>query len=393
MRIVGLISGTSVDGIDAALVEVEGEGYGISATLVAGLTQPYDPDLKAQILALCAGQPISLAALADLDDAIAHEFAQAAQRVMAQAGPADLVASHGQTVFHRPVGQSASGETPAPLAYSLQLGRGPTLAQHLGLPTVSNFRQADIAAGGEGAPLVPMVDLALLSHPQQHRCVQNLGGIGNVAYLPPWDRQGTTPPLQVLGWDTGPGNSLIDIAMDTLSKGTLSYDPDGAWAAQGTPCQALIDDWLHHPYFHQPPPKSTGRELFGWDYFQRCYQAAQARGLSPVDLVATLTEFTAATVAQSYRRFLPTLPDQILVCGGGSQNPVLMAGLQAQFPAIPVVATDAAGVSASHKEAIAFAVLGFWAWQRFPSSLPAVTGAKAQVVLGDLHWPLGYATA
>lgn len=390
MRIIGLISGTSVDGIDAALVEVEGEGYGVSATLIDGLTYSYDPTLKAQILDLCAGHPVTLADLADLDDAVAHHFAEAAQQLMARSGPAELIASHGQTVFHRPVGKSAFSAEPATLAYSMQLGRGATLAQRLGLPTASNFRQADIDAGGEGAPLVPMIDVALLSHPQQVRCIQNIGGIANVAYLPPWDAKGHTPPPKVLGWDTGPGNSLIDIAMYALSDGTLSYDQDGAWAAQGTPCQALIDEWLRHPYFHQLPPKSTGRELFGWDYFeQQCRPAAEARGLSPVDLVATLTELTAVTIAQAYRQFLPTLPDQILVCGGGSQNPVLMARLQAQFPRIPVMPTDDAGVSASYKEAIAFAVLGFWAWHRFPSSLPAVTGAKAQVILGHMHWPLG----
>ncbi|MFH7244520.1 MAG: anhydro-N-acetylmuramic acid kinase [Spirulina sp.] len=380
MRVIGLISGTSADGIDVAVVDLEGEGYGLEACLVAGFTESYPDDLRQRILAACAGNPLSLADLADLDEAIAQQFAQVAQQAIDQSGAVDLVASHGQTVFHRPV----QGRQ---LAYSVQLGRGASLARHLGIPTVSNFRQADIEAGGEGAPLVPIVDLCLLSHPQMRRCVQNIGGIGNVTYLPTWDRHPSPQPPAILGWDTGPGNSLIDIAMATLSEGSLTYDVDGAWAAQGIPCLDLIHDWLQHPYLHQPPPKSTGRELFGWDYFQQCQRQAQGRGLGTMDFVATLTAFTAATIAQSYRTFLPALPDAILVGGGGSRNPTLMAYLQDHFPDIPVAPTDEAGVPANDKEAMAFAVLGYWRWQRFPGNLPTVTGATSATLLGDIHYP------
>ncbi|WP_035994596.1 anhydro-N-acetylmuramic acid kinase [Leptolyngbya sp. KIOST-1] len=388
MRVIGLISGTSVDGIDAALVDVGGQGYELSLSLLDGLTWPYPTELQQQILALCAGEAVDLETLARLDDAVAHTFVDAAQALMAQAGPAELVASHGQTVFHRPVGRPAlSHQGPVQLGYTLQLGRGAVLAQRLGLPVVSDFRQADIEAGGEGAPLAPVLDLCLLSHPTEHRCVQNLGGIGNVAYLPPWHRRGSPP--KVLGWDTGPANSLIDIAIYTLSEGSLTYDEDGAWAAQGTPCLALVNDWLEHPYFVQPPPKSTGRELFGWEFFQRCHQEAQRQGLSVVDILATLTEFTAASVAREYRTFLPTLPDRVLVSGGGSHNPVLMARLQAHLPDLPVQPTDAVGLSASYKEAIAFAVLGYWQRQGFAGNLPAVTGASGPVVLGRLSPPAG----
>ena len=389
MRVIGLISGTSVDGIDAALVEISGQGYDIAVHCLDGLTWPYPEHLQRQLLALCAGEPIPLDQLASVDDEVAQVFAAAAQALIAQAGSADLIASHGQTVFHRPVGRPAlPGQDAMRLGYTLQLGRGAVIAQRVGVPVVSNFRQADIEAGGEGAPLVPIVDLCLLSHPTQRRCVQNLGGIGNVAYLPPWDRQGNTPPPKVLGWDTGPANSLLDIAVTTLSEGCLTYDRDGAWAAQGNPCLPLVEAWLEHPYFHQPPPKSTGRELFGWDFFNRCRAQAEAQGLGPRDLVATLTEFTAASVAQAYRAFLPALPDRVLVGGGGSQNPVLMARLQAHLPDIPVQATDAVGLSASYKEAIAFGVLGYWHSQGFPGNLPEVTGAAGPVVLGQLSRPL-----
>jgi anhydro-N-acetylmuramic acid kinase len=387
MRVIGLISGTSVDGIDGALVEVEGQGYNLTLGFVEGQIWPYPPELRQRILQVCAGGALTLEALAELDDAIAQEFARAALSFIHRHGPVDLLASHGQTVFHRPLGGPRRGPSPG-LGYSIQLGRGSEIACQTQVPTVSDFRRADIEAGGEGAPLVPIVDQCLLSHPHQARCIQNIGGIGNVTYLPSWNRQTLASPPPVLGWDTGPGNSLIDIAIQSLSEGCLTYDQDGAWAARGVPCQRLVEEWLDHPYLRQPPPKSTGRELFGWSYFQRCQRAAANQGLNDFDLVATLTQFTAATIAQSYQDFLPALPDAILVCGGGGYNPVLMQYLQDYLPAIPIGLTDGAGMTANYKEAIAFAVLGFWHRQGFPANLPSVTGASKAVILGQMHYPV-----
>jgi len=388
MRIVGLMSGTSVDGIDAVGVDITGQGYDLSITPLASLNHPYSDDLRLAILQLCAGQTTTLENLASLDDAIAQAFTQAAQEVIALVGPVDLIASHGQTVYHRPAPQLGATRVAPPLGYSLQLGRGGVMAHRLGIPTVSNFRQADIDAGGQGAPLVSIVDMCLLSQPDQSRCVQNIGGIGNVTYLPPWDRRTQPLPPKVLGWDTGPGNSLIDIAVQHLSEGAQTYDQDGVWAAQGHPCLELIDQWLAHPYLAQIPPKSTGRELFGWEFFHQCYAQARHHQLAPADLIASLTEFTAASIAQSYRKFLPTLPDQVLIGGGGSCNPVLLERLRAYLHPIPVTTTDdAVGLSAAYKEALAFAVLGFWCWHRVPGNLPTVTGAKSAVVLGHIHYP------
>lgn len=386
LRVIGLISGTSVDGIDSVIASIQGSGYDLQVQVLGGQTWPYPAAMRQQALAVGAGEPISMAALAELDEAIARQFAQAAQALIAQHGPVDLIGSHGQTVFHRPRDRAARSPHPA-LAYSVQLGRGDLIAALTQVPTVSNFRQADIAAGGEGAPLVPPVDLALLSHPTRTRCVQNIGGIGNVALLPAWPRPRTGAPPKVIGWDTGPGNSLIDLAVEQFSAGQQHYDRDGAWAAQGTPCEALVNRWLTHPYFAQLPPKSTGRELFGSDFVQQCLLAAADYSLAPADVLASLTEFTARSIAHSYQTFLPVLPAEVLLCGGGSFNAYLVARLQQHLPEVAIQSTTAVGVPADLKEALAFAVLGYWRDQEFPGNLPSVTGAQRAVVLGQLTHP------
>ncbi len=384
-RVIGLISGTSVDGIDGVVASIRGEGYDLQVEVLGGQTFDYPPSLRQQALAVGAGAAISMVELAELDEAIAHQFAQAAQVLIAQYGPVDLIGSHGQTVFHRPrtTGQRSSPQ----LAYSLQLGRGDLIAALTQCPTVSNFRQADIAAGGEGAPLVPPVDLALLSHPYRTRCIQNIGGIGNVALLPRWPAPRQLPP-KVLGWDTGPGNSLLDLAVEQFSNGQQTYDHNGAWAAQGTPHQSLVGHWLEHPYFAQLPPKSTGRELFGQDFLQQCLTDATAYSLVPADVLASLTELTALSIAQSYKTFLPRLPDEVLLCGGGSHNHYLIDRLRAHLPTVIIQTTTAAGVPADLKEALAFAVLAYWRQQEFPGNLPSVTGAYDTVQLGDVHYPV-----
>ncbi|MBD1844362.1 anhydro-N-acetylmuramic acid kinase [Cyanobacteria bacterium FACHB-63] len=368
MRITGLMSGTSVDGIDAALVEISGSTDDLQATLIAGETYPYPAQLRDRILSVCSGAALSMAELAELDDEIADQFAQAALRIQSNQTPAVLIGSHGQTVFHRPPSDR--------LGYSLQLGRGAVIAHQTKIATISNFRTADIEIGGQGAPLVPAIDAALLRHPIEFRCVQNIGGIGNVTFLPP-----AKSGLPIRGWDTGAGNMLIDLAVQQFSDQT--YDRDGAWAASGTPNQELVDRWLQQDFFQQPPPKSTGREHFGQDYLNTCL--ADAAGLSQADILATLTEFTAASIAHSYKTFLPQLPDRVLVCGGGSHNTYLKVRLQALLPDSIITTTDEAGVNADFKEAIAFAVLAYWRYHGIPGNLPEVTGAPQPVLLGEIH--------
>lgn len=402
MYCIGLISGTSVDGIDAAFVEITGRDIDLQIKLLAGETYPYPSALREQILEVCGGKALSMAELAALDDAIATQFALAAQSIQVGYPPAHLIGSHGQTVFHRPprkqgsrgvgeqgstgVGEQGRGRKIDSefLGYSLQLGRGEVISDLTNVPTVSNFRAADIAAGGEGAPLVPKVDAYLFTHATKYRCIQNLGGIGNVAYLP--SREQPNWEQQVCGWDTGPGNSLLDLAVQKLTNSQQSFDKNGSWAAQGTPCQILVNEWLKQDFFQQSPPKSTGRELFGEAYLNQCWQDAQAYELTPADWLATLTELTIASVVHSYRNFLPQMPNQVLLCGGGSHNLYLRQRLSEKLAGeSEVLTTDEVGVSADFKEAIAFAILAYWRFScSFPGNLPQVTGARQPMLLGDI---------
>ncbi|MEH2161396.1 MAG: anhydro-N-acetylmuramic acid kinase [Nostoc sp.] len=399
-RVIGLISGTSVDGIDAALVEISGTELDLKVELLAGETYPYPSELREKILAVGAGVAISMAELAEIDDAIAIVFAQAAQNIQLGHQPATLIGSHGQTVYHRPpvlrgeqnrreilISDSSRAKEPAtanstPLGYSFQLGRGALIAHLTGITTVSNFRVADIAIGGHGAPLVPRVDAYLLSHPEERRCIQNIGGIGNVAYIPP--RHGDWLS-KIRAWDTGPGNSLLDLAVEHLSAGAKTYDEDGNWAASGTPCHPLVEQWLNQDYFHLPPPKSTGRELFGVTYLHQCLKDAEVYQLNAADILATLTELTVASIIHSYRTFLSKMPQRLLLCGGGSRNLYLKRRLELLLPSIPVLTTDEVGLSADFKEAIAFAVLAYWRHLGIPGNLPTATGAPQEVLLGEIH--------
>jgi anhydro-N-acetylmuramic acid kinase len=384
MRVIGLISGTSADGVDGVMADIDGEGYILTVRVLGGKTRPYSKDLRHQIFQVMSGGAMSLPELAALDDAIAQTFARTAIELIAEYGATDLIGSHGQTLFHRPPQRGVEAKSSS-LGYSLQLGRGDLIADLTQCPTVSNFRQADIALGGEGAPLVPPVDLALLTHPTRSRCVQNIGGIGNVTQLPPWDKTQSAWPPNVLGWDTGPGNSLLDLAVTHFSTGRYTFDRDGAWAAQGMPCVPLVDQWLEHPYFEQSPPKSTGRELFGRDFLSDALTQAGAYQLTPADVLATLTEFTVQSIALSYHTFLPDLPSEILVCGGGVHNGYLMSRLRHHLPDTVIRSTSEVGVPSDLKEALAFAVLAYWRSHHFPSNLPSVTGAKASVSLGECH--------
>ena len=361
----GLISGTSADGIDAALVRFS-DGPGTAGLqLVAARTHPWDAAVRTRLVELGqGGEPHSLDELGHLDVQVGEAFAGAALALLEQAGvaPAQVTAigSHGQTVRHRPHG---------PLPFTLQIGDGSVIAERTGIATACDFRRRDVAAGGQGAPLVPAFHAALLHAPAEDRAVLNLGGIGNYTLLP-----GQGP---VRGFDTGPANALLDAWCQRHTG--AGFDAGGAFAASGQVDAALLARLLDEPWFALPPPKSTGREQFHLDWVQ-----ARLRGEDPADVQATLLELTGATVAAALQAQQPRTA-RVIACGGGVHNPVLMARIAARLPGAVVESTAAHGLDPDFVEAMAFAWLARETVDGRPGNLPAVTGARGPRVLGVLH--------
>jgi len=429
MNVIGLMSGTSADGVDACLAEITGEGLALRATVIDAVTVPY-PALIRQRLENLFREPVApLRDLSALNVLVAEAFASAALAVCEKAGvPIDAVAcvaSHGQTVCHRPPG---TGEVPA----TLQLGEGAVIAARTGVTVVSNFRPRDMAVGGQGAPLVPFADFILFSDPDRTRVIQNIGGIANLTYL----RAGGGLD-DVIAFDTGPGNMMIDALAVRATDGRLSCDLDGCLADAGAADEELLASLLEHPYFARPLPKSTGREVFGDHLTDQLWRGGLKRGLSAEDLVATATALTAESIARAYRDFLPEpsvrfaapapahadsatteesqslvaesrlgLPaiDEVILCGGGADNPALVRMLRerlcrgathppcAEPNARPdkagrgtrLLRTDEFGIPADAKEALSFAILGYATLQGTPNNVPSATGASEHVVLGQI---------
>ena len=391
MLIAGLMSGTSADGIDVAIAEIGGlpapRGDGVTIEQRAFATVPWPTAERALIFELFAGRGTP-ADLCRANFRLAEVFADAVRQVAADANIAleslDLIGSHGQTIWHD---VTADGRVTS----TLQIGEPAVIAARTGVTTVGNLRAADVAVGGQGAPLVSIFDWLLLRPPPAlngvsggWRATQNIGGIGNVTFLPPVDLDAAP-----LAFDTGPGNVLIDWAMRTVSKGALNYDHDGALARQGTVNESLLERWLAHPYYQQPPPKTTGRELFTAQMADRMRAEADAAGASDADFVATVTALTAATVADAYARFAPGPLAQVVIAGGGAHNPVLLAELRTRLAAqlrreIEVCTHDALGINADAKEALTFALLAYLCAHGLPGNVPACTGATQETILGAI---------
>lgn len=374
MRVLGLMSGTSADGVDAVLVRLEGRCARPRWRILAGAHTPYPPELRERLVAIGQGVPLDAEGLLTLAEDLTEQQALAA-RACDPEGRAELVGCHGQTLWHRPPDGERRGA-------SWQLLQGPLLAELLGRPVVFDFRSVDLALGGHGAPLVPATDAALLGRIGGWRALLNLGGIANLTLLPPPAGPDRHAPVQ--GWDCGPANTLLDLAVARFSDGRLQFDADGAWARQGRIDEGRLQQWLREPYVQAAPPKSTGRELFGAADLERRL-AELGAGVEPADALATLTAFSAAVVGQDLAR--GPRPLELLVAGGGTRNGFLMEQLQRRCRGMAVRSLAGDGIADDQREALAFALLAWWRWRGHPGSLPSVTGARRAAVLGVLAVP------
>lgn len=358
MRVAGIMSGTSLDGIDVAIVEISGrriETIGFEAS-------PYPARLRERLLACTESGGAHL--LAHLNVELAELYAKAALRAIARFGPVELIGCHGQTVYHEGA------------RCTLQLGEAAVLTERTGVSVVSNFRARDIAAGGQGAPLVPYLDYWLFRHPKRMRIALNIGGIANITVIPP-----NAAPDQVIAYDTGPGNMVIDALVKEFSDGKLTYDRGGKIAAQGQPDRRLLNGLLKDAYYRRRPPKSAGREQYGAGFVERMKRSK----LPMPDLIATATLLTARTIAQAIHEHEAPSTD-LIVAGGGVHNPQIMGHLTAYLPDVAISTTSDHGVDADAKEAVAFAVLAHETWRRRPSNVPSATGAKQAVILGQVTY-------
>ncbi|QIS05457.1 anhydro-N-acetylmuramic acid kinase [Nocardia brasiliensis] len=362
MRVVGLMSGTSHDAIDAVAAAISLRDNTIEVQLAGLLSRPYPAELRAELIAALPPGSIDLATVCRLDTAIGQEFAAAADAAVHEffGGAADLIVSHGQTMYHWVTDGRAHG--------TLQLGQPAWIAEHTGLPVVSDLRPRDIAAGGQGAPLVALFDLLWLAGRAGRAAALNIGGIANA----------TVTGTPAVAFDTGPGNALIDAAVAAATDGAELFDRDGRRAARGTVDEALLKALLAEPYYRAAAPKTTGKELFNSAYLAR---VLRDHPLSGDDIVATVTALTARTIADA---LAPFAPDEVIVSGGGTLNPTLLAMLRAQLGSTTLRTSDELGLPSAAKEAAAFAVLGFLTVHGLAGTDPATTGARHARVLGSI---------
>ena len=370
------MSGTSADGVDVAIVDIAGRAVDV----LAFDTFAYAPTLRRKLFELFDSGQTTTVDVARLNVAVGEAFADAlirlTERNEIEIGSIDLIGSHGQTVCHDPAGGRIGQRK---VRSTLQIGEPCVIAERTGITTVADFRPRDVAAGGQGAPLVPYADYVLFAGQRQTRAVQNIGGIANVTFLPVGGGKSS-----VIAFDSGPGNMVIDEVVRRVSQGRHRYDIDGRMAAAGKADDRLLAELMAHPFLRRRPPKSAGREQFGADFVDRMWSRAQRRGTAAADLVATVTAFTACSIADAYRRFLPAPIDQVLLCGGGARNPTLVEMLRRRLDPAEVMLTDGFGISADAKEAVSFAILACATIRGLPANLPSATGADEPVILGKI---------
>lgn len=383
MVVAGLMSGTSADGIDVALVRIAPGRQRPRLALLAHEGYRYPAALRRAVLKAMNAGSISTAELARLNWRLALAYAEAVRNTIAQcAVPVDLIGCHGQTLYHQAEPVAYAGKS---FACTWQLGDGSVLAQETGIPVVANFRPADMAAGGQGAPLVPLLDSVLFAHPRRGRVLQNIGGIANFTAIP-----AAASADQVLAFDSGPGNMVMDwLAQELFAK---AYDRNGAWAAAGTVIRPVLNECLKNPYFRQKPPRTAGREQFGREYAAQFLKSCRRLSKRPEDALATATALTAESIARAYKRFahprMGEVPVDYIVSGGGARNRTLMAWLARRLSPLgcELTTSEEFGLPAEAKEAAAFALLAWQSWHRLPGNVPSATGAARPVLLGQVSY-------
>ena len=384
MLVLGMMSGTSADGIDVAFARISGAPPKLSTKLLDHTSVKFPPALRKEILRVAEQHPITAGDLSQLSFRLGKLFADAAlaacHKFRVSAKRIALIGSHGQTIFHqgRPVACFGS-----PTASTLQIGEPSVIAARTGITTVGDFRTADIALGGQGAPLVPYVDYVLYRHAKLGRISLNLGGIANVTVLPR-----AAKPQQVFAFDTGPANMLIDALVSHFTDSRSRYDKNAALAMQGRSLPALLDELMRDPYLKLAPPKSTGREYYGRAYLKRVLALGRRHRAKSNDLIRAATLFTALSVVDALNRFvLPkTKIHQLVVSGGGARNPLILAQLSAALPGIEVLPSSRLSVPEDAKEALAFALLAYETFHQRPANLPSATGAHGPAILGKISY-------
>ena len=378
--VIGLMSGTSADGVDAVLVRITGHGIETKIQQLAFVSPPYTKEIRDRILKVAGGDFGGAREICLMNFLLTELFTDACFELCEKAGVSpsdiDLIGTHGQTVFHIPQEEDYLGRK---IRATLQIGEASVLTEKIGAVTVSDFRFRDMAAGGLGAPLVPYTEYILYSDPSRNVGLQNIGGIGNITVIPAGGKLD-----DVTAFDTGPGNMMMDNLVVRLTKGRQHYDDQGLLAASGTVSSELLSYLMEDPYLPKLPPKTTGREYYGNDYVDRIVQKANELGISMTDALATTTRFTAECIAYSIEHLCPVKPQRLIVGGGGSLNPTLMRFIKEALPKIEVMTNEDLGFDSSAKEAIAFALLANETIHSVCNNAPSATGASHPVIMGKI---------
>jgi anhydro-N-acetylmuramic acid kinase len=385
--VAGVMSGTSADGIDVALVRIQGRGFRSRLELLAHYQFPYPSEVRRAVLSAMNARSASVADLAQLNFLLGSLYADAIRAAQRRSRlECELVGCHGQTLYHQGTAKPYLGQR---ITCTWQTGESAVIAAKVGVPLVSDFRPADMAAGGKGAPLVPFLDYVLYRHRRYGRIVQNLGGIGNLTAIPP-----RATPVQVVAFDTGPGNMVIDAVTEHLFD--KPYDRNGRLAARGEPIERVLRELLRHPFFRQKPPKTAGREQFGREFVREFLRLC--RRADKNDVVATATALTARSIGIAVRRFVLPLVEseeakparfrELVASGGGTKNATLMRMIREELAPLKlrVRTSDDFGLPSEAKEATAFALLAYQTWRHLPSNVPSATGAESPAILGKVSY-------